>query len=802
MKHFFRRFEKASWEFRPWLFLAQKTTAGTPVIHFLQKSLFVVGLIVLNLSSAHAAPSDAAKMLWYAGPASRWLEALPVGNGRVGAMVFGGAAEEKLALNEITFWSGRGGEDHDNPKAPASYAKIRELFEAGKDRDAAPLIPNLLGRKLNYGTNLPAGDLLLKQSGVDQNVSDYRRDLDLETAIASVRFTVGGVHYLREVLASHPSGVLATRWTADRANAIRFSLGYQGGSFPWKVSTLGNDRMEIISHAFETEHSDGNCGVMSLAQVRVIAEGGTVTATADHLMVSGANAVTVLIAINTDFESKDPRAEGDRQMKLASEQGWDRLKAQHIADYQKLFHRVSLDLGPGRNDVPTDVRRAALAKGVDDPQLAALFFQYGRYLTIAGSREDSPLPMHLQGLWNDSLAATMQWTCDFHLDINMQQNYWPAEVCNLSECAEPLFHLVESLPGPGHQTARRTYGIDHGWVCHVFTNPWGFTAPGWGEGWGLDVTGGAWIATHLWEHYQFTGDRKFLQTRAYPVLKGAAEFFLDYLFVDPKSGDLYTGPSVSPERGGETTPGCTHDRAIIYDLFTACIESSKVLGVDADLRQRLEKARAKLPPYKIGRNGQLQEWMSYDDGGKTNHRHTSHLVGLFPLAQITPLHTPELAKAAAKSLQLRMDSPDWEDVEWSAGNAVCYYARLRDGDQANKNLINLLSSDTDADLLCYSRGGVAGAPQNIAVIDGNTSGTAGIAEMLLQSQNGEIALLPALPSAWPEGSVTGLRARGGFTVDIVWKKGTVQSYRIASPSPTDVKVRVNGKTIIVRSKPM
>lgn len=742
--------------------------------------------------------------LWYRRPAGRWLEALPIGNGRIGVMVFGGIATERLALNESTFWSGAPSDSHENPDSAKAFQDIRALFKAGRYQDAQPLIGKMLGRQLNYGTSLPAGDLFLDQAGVSGPPGSYQRELDLDEGTARVRFEANGITYRREILASHPDGVLAIRLTADHPGSIHVTTRYSGWKYPWSSALKpgSSDTVVIRAQALESKHSDGHCGTRLAGLLRVIPEGGSITTfTNGALQVVGADAVTVLLAMNTDFQGRDASALSDAQLGALESTSWAAIRSRHVDDHRRLFRRVTLDVGGSAvtQAQPTDVRLAALKKGAEDPQLAALFFQFARYLTLAGSRADSPLPLHLQGIWNDSLAASMGWTCDYHLDINTEQNYWMSEVGNLSECGRPLFRFVESLQSPGHRTAQKAYGIQKGWVCHVFSNPWGFTAPGWWTGWGLHVVGGVWISSHLWEHYQYTQDRDFLAKTAYPVLKGSAEFFLEYLYQDPTLGCLATGPSVSPELGGELGPGCVHDYAMIQALFSQCIEASETLGIDNAFRASLIAARSKLPPYKIGRNGQLQEWAHRDDGGETNHRHTSHLVGLFPLSQITPRDTPDLARAADKSLEIRMGRPGWEDVEWSAGNAVCYQARLGKPEAAHKALINLLTGDTDVDLLTFSRGGIAGAEQNIFALDGNTSGAAGIAEMLLQSQNGIIELLPALPKAWPNGAFHGLRARGGFEVDAQWKQGKLIRYTIRSERSKSVTLRYNGRESVVKS---
>jgi alpha-L-fucosidase 2 len=545
--------------------------------------------------------------------------------------------------------------------------------------------------------------------------------------------------------------------------------------------------------------------------VKAVAAGGELTAGEDVLKVKNADAVMLLVAINTSFRNGDAGATCTAQLDAAAKKTYEQLRDAHVADHQRLFRRVTLDLGSNEaSALPTDKRMERFRNGGDDPQLISTFFQYGRYLLIAGSRENSPLPLNLQGIWNDNLACNMGWTCDFHNDINTQQNYWPAESCNLSECTAPLFSLIDSLRVPGARTAHECYGCG-GWVSHVFTNPWGFTAPGWGLGWGIHDTGGAWLASHLWDHYAFTGNKDFLAKQAYPVLRESAQFFLDDMVEHPKYHWLVTGPASSPENSylapdGKTcseSMGPTCDTVIVRELFTECIESSRLLGDDSEFRSKLEAARDKLPPLRIGKHGQLQEWIEDFEEAVPNHRHMTHLLSLYPFGQIDPRKTPELAQAARVTMERRSGRADWEDVEWSRGNLINFYARLLDGDAALDSVRLLLSKLSDKNLMTVSVAGIAGAPENIFAIDGNSSGTNGIAEMLLQSQGGEISLLPALPKAWKNGKIAGLRARGGYTVGITWKDGKLAEATLHADRDGTCTVRTTEPArILVDKKPV
>ncbi len=755
------------------------------------------------MAARHAAlalPSpETSSPLWFDSPAKHWLGALPVGNGRLGAMVFGGAETERLHLSESTLWSGAPVQDNVNAQAREHLAPIRQMLFAGQYVEANEATGKyLLGKPDNFGTALPMAYLQFATETVADSGS-YHRSLSLDDGIARVSFASAGVRYTREVFASHPAQVVVVRLGCERAGWLACEVRFAEPHLPGEITVENGNTLVLRGHAWESLHSDGKTGVAFEGRVRVVAEGGHVSASGQSLRIQGANAATLLVAAGTSFRDADFSAANQRVLRDAAARPYRELRAEHIADHRSLYRRVTLDLGPDTKTahLPMDKRRSLLATADSDPALCAFFFQYGRYLTMAGSREDSPLPLALQGVWNDGRAAAMGWADDYHLDINTEQNYWVCETGALPECHAPVFSLLQKLHTRGSETARDEYGAQ-GWVADVTTDAWAYTAPGWGLGWSMFVTGGVWLATDLWTHYQFTGDTAFLRETAWPVLRDAARFYLSYMVEHPQKGWLVTGPSMSPEnaflapgtdKACSISMGPTCDRVLVASLFSACISICDTLRVEPELRAQIATAQGKLPPFQIGSHGQLQEWLEDFKEAYPNHRHTSHLIALYPEDQISPTRTPALAQAARVTLERRTSQPDWEDTEWSRANLVNYYARLLDGEAAHKQLLGLMAHAADDSLLTYSRGGVAGAEDNIFAIDGNTAGAAGVAEMLLQSQADELHLLPALPHAWSEGNVRGLRARGGVAVDMQWSAGTLQRAQLLSPRDGEHRVR-------------
>lgn len=718
--------------------------------------------------------------LWYQQPATRWEELLPLGNGRIGLMPDGGITEETLVLNDITLWSG-GVQDPNNPEAARHLPEIQRLLFEGKNDEAQELVYKTFvckgagsgfgnGADVPYGSFEVLGNLRLKfDYGNEVMPASYYRELSLDQATSMTSFEIDGITYSREYFTSFTDDVAIIRLTASKKGKISLSIEIDRPR-AFETTVSGN----ILLMTGQLNNGTDGKGMRYMAKVKPVLKGGNLSSEKNKLMVSNADEVLIFVSMGTDYRNPAFESETEEKLIKASDKSYVHHKKSHIKEYRQYFDRVKLNLPENkeRESMPTNERLVAFADDGNDNGLVNLYFQYGRYLLIS-SAHAGILPPNLQGLWANTIRTP--WNGDYHLNINVQMNHWPAEITNLAEMHRPLIDLTKSLVGPGSETARVFYNAN-GWVAHMMTNVWGFTAPGEHPSWGATNTGGAWLAAHIWEHYDFNRDTVYLR-EVYPVMKGAAQFFLDMLVTDPNTGWLVTAPTTSPEnafympgtrKAVNICMGSTMDNQLIRELFRNTMHAAAILETDQDFSALLAEATDKLPPNRIGSDGRLMEWLEEYEEAEPQHRHVSHLYGLHPGNEITPELTPQLAEAARKTLYVRGDG----GTGWSRAWKINFWARLHDGNHAFRLVRNLLEPVFDSDFNYINKGGTypnlfcAHPPFQI---DGNFGGTAGIAEMFVQSHAGFIHFIPALPDQFSDGSFSGLRVRGEGTVSASWK---------------------------------